>query len=273
MAARTKIEWTNQTWNVVTGCSKISAGCKNCYAENYAQRFWGARKFTDIMLHEDKLNYPLTVKKPSMFFVNSMSDLFHHKVPDDFIIKIFTTMMIAPRHTFQILTKRSMAMKDFVDQFLHGLSLSGNAKLLFKEGMKSDVLLDYFGKNKFPENVWLGVSVEDEENLGRIRHLIKTNCAKRFVSFEPLLEPIDFFNWTFKTDLTDAEIKKISWAIIGCESGHKKRNFELIWVRKLVAELKRFGIPIFIKQLNIDDKVEKDINNFPKDLRIREYPL
>lgn len=235
--SKSKIEWTDRVWNPISGCSKVSAGCKNCYAETYAHRFWGARKFTDIMLHQDKLNYPLTVKKPTMFFVNSMSDLFHEEVPKDFIESVFEVMNSAEQHTFQVLTKRPERMKEIVNEWENK-----------------------FGMNK---NIWFGVSVEDNKSVDRIRFLKDTKAEVKFISIEPLLE-----------NLTAIKVHRweIDWVIIGCESGPKRRECELSWVTNLVDYFENNGIPIFVKQLSIDGKVEKDINKFPKDLQIREYP-
>ena len=276
--AETKIEWTEKTWNPITGCNKVSAGCKNCYAEGIAKRFWGERKFGDVEYHEDRLTQPLRWRKPSMVFVNSMSDLFHESIDFSVIAKIFDVMAtdLIPRkgktwedcedesdykdvakHTYQILTKRPERIEDFV------YYLSENV------GGDNPISVTMEVTGNFGDNIWLGVSVENAGTIGRIEPLVKSPSKIKFISFEPLLEPIDFYS-----EVSERQIDwtKLNWAIIGCESGHKKRECKIEWVRALVKDLKFLGIKIFIKQLNINGKVIKDINQFPEDLRIREYP-
>lgn len=161
MATVTSIEWTERTWNPVTGCSKVSQGCKNCYAERIADRFWGDRPFTEVQCHPERLAHPKSIRKPSMFFVNSMSDLFHPDVPEDFVRKVFAVMRACPQHTFQVLTKRS-----------ERLALLAPT-------------LDW------PANVWMGVSVEDERVISRIGDLRSVPAAVRFLSLEPLIGPLE----------------------------------------------------------------------------------
>lgn len=164
MATVSTIEWTEMTWNPVTGCTKITAGCKHCYAERVAERFWGDRKFVEIQTHEDRLNQPRRWKKPRTIFVNSMSDLFHDAVPTSFISKVFDVMKDCPQHVFQILTKRSERLLELSPQ------------------------LDW------PLNVWMGVSVEDDRVLARIDHLREVPAAIRFLSLEPLIGPLKNLN-------------------------------------------------------------------------------
>jgi protein gp37 len=161
MATITTIEWTEQTWNPVTGCSKISQGCKHCYAERLANRFWKDRPFTEVRCHADRLGYPATVRRPTMFFVNSMSDLFHPDVPVAFILQIFQVMAAAPRHTFQILTKRS------------------------------ERLLELAPRLPWAGNIWMGVSVEDDHVRSRIDDLRQVPAHVRFLSLEPLIGPLE----------------------------------------------------------------------------------
>ena len=160
MATVTSIEWTERTWNPVTGCSKVSQGCKHCYAERIADRFWGDRAFTEVQCHPDRLSHPKSIRKGSMFFVNSMSDLFHPDVPENFIRDVFTVMAECPQHTFQVLTKRS--------ERLAKLAPSLN----------------------WPPNVWMGVSVEDARVVERIQDLKNVPAAVRFLSLEPLIGPL-----------------------------------------------------------------------------------
>jgi protein gp37 len=164
MATITTIEWTERTWNPVTGCSKVSQGCKHCYAERIADRFWGQREFTQVQLHPERLSHPARVRRPSMFFVNSMSDLFHPEVPLEFISKVFDVMGACEHHTFQVLTKRSERLAEVAPSIV------------------------------WPRNVWMGVSVEDERVISRIDHLRDVPAAIRFLSLEPLLGPLNALN-------------------------------------------------------------------------------
>ena len=161
MATVTSIEWTERTWNPVTGCSKVSQGCKHCYAERLADRFWGDRPFTEVRCHPERLSHPQSIRKSSMFFVNSMSDLFHPDVPDEFVHAVFNVMRECPRHTFQVLTKRSERLAQLGPQL------------------------------PWPGNVWMGVSVEDVRVVERVEHLKAVPAAVRFLSLEPLIGPLD----------------------------------------------------------------------------------
>lgn len=161
MATVTTIEWTEQTWNPVTGCTKVSQGCKHCYAERIADRFWKDRPFTEVRCHPDRLEYPARVRAPTKFFVNSMSDLFHPDVPVEFIRQVFDVMARCERHTFQVLTKRS------------------------------ERLLELQAELPWRPNIWMGVSVEDGRVTERIAHLQGTAARVRFLSLEPLIGPLE----------------------------------------------------------------------------------
>ena len=160
MATVTSIEWTERTWNPVTGCTKVSQGCKHCYAERLAERFWGERPFTEVRTHPERLDHPRGIRKPSMFFVNSMSDLFHEEVPDDYIRAVFAVMAECQRHTFQILTKRAERLARLAPTL------------------------------PWPPNVWMGVSVEDDRVIDRVAFLRTVPAAVRFLSLEPLIGPL-----------------------------------------------------------------------------------
>jgi len=241
MSNNTSIEWTDATWNPVTGCSKVSAGCKNCYAEAIADRFWaGSRKFTDVMCHEDRLMEPLKWKKPRRVFVNSMSDLFHEDVPDEFIDKIFAVMALADKHKFQILTKRPSRMQSYV------------------VGLVS----------RPPSNVWLGVSVEDQATADeRIPLLIETPAAVRFVSYEPALGPVDFS----KVPGQSRVVARIpDWIIVGGESGANARPCKVEWIRKAVTQCAAAGVACFVKQ---DSGIRPGMQGrIPNELWIKEFP-
>ena len=219
MSATTAIEWTDRTWNPVTGCRKVSPGCKHCYAEGVALRFWHhqyvhtvergfipvkayaadaltgtLRKFTDVMTHEDRLLEPLSWKKPARVFVNSMSDLFHEDVPDAFIDQVFAVMARAKRHTFQVLTKRADRMRAYVAHAdVRWRVACEEERLNWAEDVADDVDMSDVDLEHWPlPNVWLGVSVEDQKRANeRIPLLLQTPAAVRFISAEPLLGPLD----------------------------------------------------------------------------------
>ena len=241
MATRSKIEWTDATWNVVTGCSKVSQGCKNCYAEIMAKRFWKDRKFTDVLCHDDRLSIPLHWKKPRKIFVNSMSDLFHPDVPFEFIERVFSTMNNARQHTFQILTKRPERALEYYKwhQIKH--------KEMFQ--LWRDAISPL-------KNTWLGVSVEDQQAADeRIPLLLQTPAAVRFLSVEPLLGHVDLQKYfLFKNNdfpKRAEEIKRMStidWVICGGESGKNVRPMHPDWARSLRDQCKAANVPFFFKQ-------------------------
>jgi protein gp37 len=212
MAKDSKIEWTKSTWNPVTGCTKISSGCKNCYAERFALRLKAARNPSyvngfDLTLHDKILSLPLRWRKPQDIFVNSMSDLFHKDVPDEFIFKVFEVMNEANWHHFQILTKRS------------------------------ERLLNMSPKLKWAPHIWMGVSVEDSEHLFRVNHLHETRAFVKFLSIEPLLGPLD------KLDLNGMD-----WVIVGGESGPYSRLIQTEWVTSIRDTCLENNVPFFFKQ-------------------------
>lgn len=212
MSERSPIEWTDSTWNPVTGCTKVSPGCKHCYAETFAERWRGVRGHPyehgfDLRMWPDRLALPLSWKKPRMIFVNSMSDLFHERVPPRFIRRVFRVMDDASWHTFQILTKRA------------------------------DRLAELAGKLAWPANVWMGVSVETTDYLWRADRLREVPAAVRFLSIEPLLGPI-----------RNLDLERIEWVIVGGESGPGARPLDPGWVRRIRDECRAAGVPFFFKQ-------------------------
>lgn len=244
----TAIEWTEETWNPVTGCTKVSAGCDNCYAERITERFHGPGSFEQIVLHEDRLEKPLRWRKPRTVFVNSMSDLFHADVSKEFIARVFATMALTPRHTFQVLTKRpsraNLVMWD------------AHFPELVREAV-DDILGDYpvtpRGVYDWPlPNVWLGVSVEDQETaVKRIPELLRLPAAVRFLSCEPLLSPLTF-RWAPWAPLRGANhldgLRALDWIIVGGESGLAARPMDDRWVRTIRDECVEAGVPFFFKQ-------------------------
>jgi protein gp37 len=249
---KTRIAWCDRVWNPTTGCTKVSQGCKNCYAERMAERFWEYRPFFEVRCHPERLDDPLHWRKPQRIFVDSMSDLFHPDVPLDFILRVWMTMASATNHNFIILTKRPERMRLFVDEWLPGAW--GLATMSLQ-------LLD-----KPLPNVWLGVSIENQATANeRIPLLIQTPAAVRFVSYEPALGPVNFhFALCDYGDVDKPEQKygrfcrqsgEINWIIQGCESGLGARPMELDWVRSVRDQCQAAGVPFFFKQAKIDGKL------------------
>ena len=212
MSTQSTIEWTEATWNPVTGCTKISPGCKHCYAERMAYRLkaMGQRNYAngfELTLHEHMLEKPLSWRKPQLIFVNSMSDLFHDVVPVPFIQRAFDVMRRATWHQFQVLTKRA------------------------------ERLLELSTELDWSDNVWMGVSVENQNYTPRIDNLRKTNAKIKFLSLEPLLGP-----------LSDLDLTGIDWVIVGGESGPGARPMEKDWVLQIRDNCKASGVPFFFKQ-------------------------
>lgn len=210
--ARSAIEWTESTWNPVTGCTKISPGCNHCYAERMSRRLkaMGHPNYVNGFkptIHENVLNLPLKWERPQLVFVNSMSDLFHEAVPFDFILKVFYVMAEASHHRFQILTKRSERLMSLAPML------------------------------PWSQNVWMGVSVEDREHKYRIDHLRETAAYVKFISFEPLLGPIGYF-----------DLEGIDWIIVGGESGPRARPMDPAWVREIRDRCIEARVPFFFKQ-------------------------
>ena len=216
MGDKSAIEWTDATWNPVTGCTKITRGCDNCYAERLAERFRGTpghpyENGFDLTPRPDRLHQPLSWRRPRRVFVNSMSDLFHKEIPIDFIDRVFDTMEAADRHVFQVLTKRSSLMKNY--------------------------LLRRYTKGLAPRHIWCGVSVEDHMATARIEHLQRAPVPIRFLSIEPLLGPVG-----------DIDLEGISWVIVGGESGPNARPMKLDWVLDIKDSCERSGVDFFFKQ-------------------------
>jgi protein gp37 len=260
---KSKIEWTDRVWNPVTGCTKVSQGCKHCYAETMAERFWATqyppvktgkiiddyhpdtgpasgeeerpRKFTDVLVHPERLDQPSRWRKPARVFVNSMSDLFHEDVPSAFIQNVFEIMREAKQHTFQILTKRPERM------------------------LKEVRVISVYGTIRYPiPNVWLGVSVENQATADeRIPLLLQTPAAVRFVSCEPLLEEVDLLSSIFRPGIWELaggtlhsaiQLRGLDWVIVGGESGPNARPMHPDWARSLRDQCQASGVPFFFKQ-------------------------
>lgn len=242
-ATMSDIEWTGETWNPVRGCAKVSPGCKNCYAMRFAHRFSGEGQpyegLTRLSPHgpewtgkfafaADMLDKPLRRKKPTVYFVNSMSDLFGEGVSDEQIAAVFGVMAATPQHTFQILTKRAERMREWME-WVASLNVNARVDIAAKTGL--------FCAGWPLPNVWLGVSVEDQKRRPRIDDLRRTPAAIRFLSLEPLLE-----------DLGKLELNGVDWVICGGESGHGARPMHPDWARSLRDQCADAGVPFFFKQ-------------------------
>jgi protein gp37 len=263
---KTKIEWTDEVWNPVTGCTKVSPGCDNCYAERLTERFHGPGSFAEVKLHEDKLDAPLRWRRPRMVFVNSMSDLFHDSIPNGFIAAVFAVMAGSPSHTFQVLTKRHGRMRSlFASEVFHDLMVGAARKMYYE--MKLPLPGDMSWVWPLP-NVWLGVSVEDQKRADlRIPALLATPAAVRFLSCEPLLGPVDLSRYvsgdcpecgqditteacgTVHADMAcDPTATGLQWVIAGGESGPGARPMHPGWAQTLRDQCQAAGVPYFFKQ-------------------------
>lgn len=293
------IEWTNETWNPTTGCDRVSPGCDNCYALTMAKRLkaMGAAKYQrdgnpktsgpgfGITEHPDVLRDPLRWRKPRRVFVNSMSDLLHDGVSDEFIAQVFAVMANANQHTYQILTKRHGRMRSLLN------------RPEFEQRVRE--IVEYHGEVYTREvanwplpNVWLGVSVDDQKRADlRIPALLDTPAAVRFLSCEPLLGSVDLRRWTLDWDehqgaylcqmhgmydcVQALECGGLDWVIVGGESGPGARPMQLGWARSLVEQCRAASVPVFVKQLGsawAGHGKGGDMDAWPADLRVREYP-
>lgn len=260
-----KIEWTEKTWNPLAGCTPVSAGCLNCYAATMARRLeaMGQSKYIGttktvggravfngvIRLDYKALDSVNTTRKPTMYFVNSMSDLFHENVPVEFIKRVFDVMKRNPRHTFQVLTKRAARLAELAPSL------------------------------EWPSNVWMGVSVEDQKAANdRIPHLLRVPAAIRFLSCEPLLGPVDIINqqydgWDWSYTWPGRTTKPpINWVIAGGESGHHARPMQTEWAQSLREQCEFADIAFFMKQLGGATDKRGKLDDLPVDLRVREMP-
>jgi protein gp37 len=287
----TAISWTSETWNPVVGCEPVSAGCDNCYAKALHDMRHDAHlrgkamlpqyhvPFEKVQLMAERIPQPLHWRKPRRVFVNSVSDLFHKHVNEDFLDRVFAVMALTPQHTYQILTKRPARMRSYVNGAGRRGAIAAAAHIHGYGVMRAD------GDWPLP-NVWLGVSVENQlAALRRIPMLAETTAAVRFLSCEPLLGPIDFddagsrgaemgdpiaFSALRGCDGVEPRIPGIDWVIVGGESGPKRRPMNLAWLRDIVTQCRRAGVAVWVKQ----DSAPKseDWGRIPDELRIREFP-
>ena len=248
----TGIEWTDEVWNPVTGCEKVSAGCASCYAERMFRRLasnpstpqYHGRRFTDVRCHEERLGLPFQWKRPRRIFVNSMSDLFHEAVPDEFIHKVFAVMCACPRHTFIVLTKRSRRMAEFSRAHMtcqeRQIAVGIVSQIGAFDRNAADIPREWIvdGVWRLP-NLWLLVSVEDQPSAeARVPDLIETNASVLGVSYEPALGPVDLSPW----------LAGLHWVICGGESGPRARPMDMRWARSARDQCVAAGVPFFFKQ-------------------------
>lgn len=302
-----KISWLNmpgykgETWNPIVGCSKVSEGCRNCYAEQMARRL-ACMNSTEYYRHvldiaefepptwrresgwngntglvKSALEKPLNWKKPRMIFVCSMGDLFHENTPDEWIDKVFAVMALCPQHVFIVLTKREKRMEAY---------FKTHKAVEYPANPPSETI--GFKVKIFPlPNVWLGVTAENQTQADeRIPHLITTPAAVRFVSCEPMLEQVDLKSICIEHNcfydalngIEDSNAgppmytTKLDWVICGCESGSNRRDMIVPWADLLQEQCANAGVPFYMKQMEYDFEVCKDIEKFPKNLRVREWP-
>lgn len=306
----TKISWSNETWNCITGCTRVSEGCINCYAEKISWRlqnnpktkeaYYNTVKMTssgkvlwtgNINLLPNKLTLPLSWKKPRMIFTNSMSDLFHDGVPDDYLDALFGIMWITPQHIYQNLTKRPKRMKEYITnrmvdktRWFMMIKDAWYKYNILTNKLNDKLIMKLTVGNELPQHIGLGISCEDQATADeRIPILTSTPAQFRFLSCEPLLENID---------LSRQHLDKIHWVICGNESGPNTRIGHLDWLLYIVRQCKQYEfhncIPVFVKQLGsnpvasfegkdisltyIKDKKGADINEFPAFLKFQEFP-
>ncbi len=293
MSDKSGIGWTDATWNPTTGCTKVSPGCKNCYAKHQAwprlaameTGVYSGRVFEDVQVHPERLDQPLRWTRPRMIFVNSMSDLFHEDIPDKFIQKVFTVMALADKHIFQVLTKRPLRMLDFMRRFEYlGSHQITEMKFVDPKTLKLR------GRPWPLPNVWLGTSVENQETADeRIPLLLETPAAVRWLSCEPLLDAVSLEMIENNGDLHDRATRgsywrpldgnfkdsaTIDWVVVGGESGPKARPMKEGWAQNIMLECRDANVPFFMKQGSQTPEWPHyhDIESFPFNLRVREYP-
>jgi protein gp37 len=307
--SKTKIEWTDggETWNPVRGCSRVSPGCEHCYAERQAIRHAGAGDHYEGLVRvgkhgpvwtgvvktlPEKLAEPLGWKRPRKVFVNSMSDLFHERVPFEFIAAVFGVCAATPRHVYQILTKRSRRMREFFAWLAGARDPRLRIERCLVEYSAAVNFRDCRLEDTWPlHNVWLGVSAEDQQRADeRIPELLLTPAAVRFVSYEPALGPVDFLRSIARAPSTIAGQlvnKHLQWVIVGGESGPGARPFDIEWAESVLEQCQRAGVACFVKQLgphpyqkvagaskehHVEDVKGGRMEEWPAHLRVRQYP-
>lgn len=299
MSDMTKIQWTDATWNPTRGCTKIAQGCKNCYAETFAERFRGVsghpyERGFDPRIVPDQLTVPLRWKKPRRIFVDSMSDLFHEAFDFDYIDLVFAVMALSPQHTFQVLTKRPKRAVEYFRSFDGGGAQSRGENCaeamgtIFTDHEEWFRACDAVASSRFWRglpNVWIGTSIATQADAdANIPQLVRIPAAVRFLSVEPLLERIDLS--------LHLSLGEIGWVIVGGESGPRSRPMDGQWLDQIIRQTREANVPLFVKQygakpylsyavagegvlempLKMKDRKGGDWNEWPPDRRIREFP-
>ena len=264
---KTKIPWADEVWNPTVGCTKVSSGCKNCYAERIYGRFHPDEKFSEVKCYPERLEQPLHWKKPRTVFVDSMSDLFHEDVPNSFLPEVWAIMAICRNiHKFQILTKRPERMMDVVNDnnFHDAVGECIDVYSMTIDPCAAHFVDDFFENDGILPNVWLGGSVEDQKTADeRIPLLLQTQAAVRFISVEPMLGELNINSYLKSLrvyngpGMADGISRGIDWVICGCESGPNRRTMELDRARSLRDQCQAAGVPFFLKQAVIDGKFKK----------------
>ena len=312
MGTKTEIAWTESTWNPVRGCSRVSPGCENCYAESVAARFsgidpkgrrlpyYGLAEMTDkgprwtreVRMVPEHLGDPVRWKRPRRVFVNSMSDLFHEGLSDDQIAAVFAAMALAPHHQFQVLTKRAKRMREWVKKVTDADNPFTWLWELAEDCDGSASVPGFFEGSppwdmEWPlPNVWLGVSTEDERRADeRIPHLLDTTAAVRFVSYEPALGPVNFWPYLSVPQEVGDGTRRLDWVVVGGESGPSARPFDVDWARSAVSQCISAGVACFVKQMGasvydtdparvvtLRSPKGSDPAEWDEALRVREYP-
>ncbi len=287
MPGYTKISWSDVSWNPVTGCTRVSAGCDHCYAETFAERWRGIpghayEQGFDLRLWPDRLEWPVVSRKPwQLCFTNSMSDLFHVDVPDDFRLRVFDSMRRAGEkgRVFQVLTKRADGMERWMRRLRW--TIYPVRPVLAKPGQGMPLTTA-----EPLSNVWLGVSVESQAAVARARHLLRTPAAVRFLSVEPMLGPVDLsdvlagLQGVRGDGYETAPVPELGWVILGGESGHGARPMDPTWALDVVAQCRAAGVPVFVKQLgSVWARANRSasgkgeiVEEWPSDLQIHEWP-
>lgn len=292
------IPWCTQTWNIVTGCTPVSEGCRNCYAARMAKRLIGDfkperipvlggsdyiwRSFSEVRTYPDRLEAPLHWRKPQRVFACSMGDLFHDAVPDAFIDNAFAMMAWCHQHVFQVLSKRARRMMDYSIKLQQLNRQQRGVRMARSKGF--NIADDTPGGMDWPlRNVHFIVSVEDQKSADeRIPYLLQTPAAVRGISLEPMLGEIgispylysDYDKASHDLQMTGNECRrnKLSWVIIGCETGPGRRSMELEWAMDVIEQCQEAGVAVFVKQLEINGKVLKNPTEWPEEFRLRQFP-
>ncbi|HEX2868661.1 MAG TPA: DUF5131 family protein [Ignavibacteriales bacterium] len=306
---KSAIPYVDYSWGVVDGCTKKSEACANCYAEAIANRFWKDRPFSQVMTHPERLLAPINTKKPGRVFVAPMGDLFHEKIPFDFIDQVFAVMALCPQHTFLILTKRPKRMLEYYNSEFREALIEGAMQKILSEihGRKEWISEESFFFRDL-ENLWVGTTVENQKRADeRISDLLKVSAAIHFISGEPLLGEMDIEQYLYpacpvcgNTDLRRSSLgpdyfacdgdcdctayeneemrPKLNLVIIGCESGPGKRETDIVDVINLIYQCEKAGTKVYVKQLDIDGKIVelpaidgKIYNQLPEPITNKEF--